>query len=131
MILERFSSGGPFEERVGYSRVVRAGALVFVSGCTAMAEEGYVIGAGSVYEQACEALRRVEGALAQARASLADVVQTRIYLTEVERWEEAARAHREVLGAIRPATSMVAVAALIDPRLLVEIEAVAVSAEGT
>jgi len=124
---ERFSSGGAFEERIGYSRVVRAGELVFVSGCSALAEEGYVVGGASVYAQAREALERLEAALAQARVTLADVVQTRIYVTEVERWEEVARAHREVFAEVRPAAAMVAVAALIDPRLLVEIEAVAVA----
>jgi len=127
LTIERFSSGGPLEERIGYSRAVRAGELVFVSGCTALAEEGYVVGGASVYEQAREALHRLEGALAQARARPADVVQTRIYLTDVERWEEVARAHREVFAEVRPAAAMVAVAALIDPRLLVEIEAVALA----
>ncbi len=85
------------------------------------------MGGASVYEQAREALHRLEGALAQARARPADVVQTRIYLTDVERWEEVARAHREVFAEVRPAAAMVAVAALIEPRLLVEIEAVALA----
>jgi enamine deaminase RidA (YjgF/YER057c/UK114 family) len=125
-LIQRFGSGGPWEERIGYSRVVRAGDLVFVSGCSAMAEEGYVIGAASVYEQAAEALRRLSAALEQAGARVEDVVQTRMYVVDVERWEEVARAHREVFAAAPPAAALVAVSALIDPRLLVEIEATAV-----
>lgn len=125
----RRSSGGPFEERIGYSRVVRAGELVFVSGCSAIADEGYVIGGASAYDQATEALRRLRDALRTVGASTADVVQTRLYLTDVQRWEEVARAHREMFGEVRPAATLVGVSALIDPRMLVEIEAIAVSTQ--
>lgn len=128
-MIQRRSSGGPFEERIGYSRVVRAGELVFVSGCSAIADEGYVIGGASAYDQAMEALRRVGEALETVGATTADVVQTRLYLSDVSRWEEVGRAHREVFGEIRPAATLVEVSALIDPRMLVEIEAVAVSAQ--
>ncbi|MEA2390209.1 MAG: hypothetical protein QOK31_318 [Solirubrobacteraceae bacterium] len=126
-MITRYASGGPWEERIGYSRAVRAGGLVFVSGCSAMADEGYVIGGASAYDQAAEALRRLIAALGRAGAGVEDVAQTRLYVTDVARWEEVARAHREVFGASPPAAALVEVSALIDPRLLVEIEAIAVA----
>jgi enamine deaminase RidA (YjgF/YER057c/UK114 family) len=122
----RLGSGGPFEERYGYARVVRRGPVVVVSGCTAISEEGYIIGGVSVYEQAREAMGRIEQALARVGAELSDVVQTRMYVTDIERADEIGRAHREVFGDDPPATAMVEVSRLIDPRLLVEVEAMAV-----
>jgi enamine deaminase RidA (YjgF/YER057c/UK114 family) len=121
--VERWGSGGPWEATVGYSRVVRAGELVLVSGCTAIGEDGDVVGEGNVYLQAQQAIANIARALEQAGASLTDVVRTRVYLLDATRWEEAGRAHGEAFADIRPANTMLEVAALIDPRLLVEIEA--------
>jgi enamine deaminase RidA (YjgF/YER057c/UK114 family) len=128
-LIERFGSGGPWEQAVGYSRVVRAGSLVFVAGCTAVGPDGELIGGASAYAQALQACRNVEAALAQAGASAADVVQTRMYVTDITRWEEVGRAHAEVFGAAPPVSAMVEVSALIDPRILVEIEAIAHASE--
>lgn len=122
--MTHIASGAPWEDRVGYSRAVRVGPWVEVSG-TAAVREGTVVGEGDAYRQAAEALRIVAEALAESGAALADVVRTRIYVTDIGRWEQVARAHREAFGAVRPATTMVEVSALIDPRLLVEIEATA------
>jgi len=121
--VERWGSGGPWEAKVGYSRVVRAGNLVLVSGCTAVDEEGLVVGEGNVYLQAVQAIANISQALEQAGAALTDVVRTRIYLLDAARWEDAGRAHGEAFAEIRPVTTMLEVGALIDPRLLVEIEA--------
>lgn len=125
--VERWGSGGPWEARVGYSRVVKISIppahLVLVSGCTAVGEDGVVVGEGNVYLQAVQAIANISRALEQAGASLADVVRTRIYLLDATRWEDAGRAHGEAFGDVRPVTTMLEVAALIDPRLLVEIEA--------
>ena len=123
--IERFGSGAPWEGAVGYSRAVRAGPFVFVAGTTAIDEDGAVRAPGDAYEQACHALDAVEQALAGAGARLDQVVQTRLYVTDVSRWEEIGRAHGDRFGEIRPVTAMVEVAALIDPRMLVEIEALA------
>jgi enamine deaminase RidA (YjgF/YER057c/UK114 family) len=120
--VQRYGSGGPWEARIGYSRVVRAGAHVWVAGCTATDEDGAVRGLGDAYTQTLEAIATVERALAQAGATLADVVRTRMFVADVDQWEEIGRAHGERFGAIRPVTTMVE-ARLIDPRLVVEIEA--------
>jgi enamine deaminase RidA (YjgF/YER057c/UK114 family) len=123
-VFRRFSSGTAWEPVVGYSRAVAAGDLVFVSGCTSV-DGARVVYPGDAYEQARQAIRNAEQALAGLGASLADVVRTRMFVTDISRWEEFARAHAEAFGAIRPATSMVQVAALIDPALLFEIEVTA------
>ncbi len=122
----RVSSNSPYEGIIGFSRAVRVGDTVYVSGTVAWGEDGKLVGVGDVYAQAKQTVRNIEKALAEAGASLRDVVRTRVYLTDMSRWEEAARAHREAFGDARPASSMVQVAALADPAMLVEIEAVAV-----
>ena len=124
MSVERFGSGGRWEQAVGYSRAVRAGQLVLVAGCTGVLAGGELVGGGA-YEQAAQACRNVVAALEQAGASAADVVQTRLYVTDITQSEQVGRAHAETFGANPPVASMVQVGALIDPRMLVEIEAVA------
>jgi enamine deaminase RidA (YjgF/YER057c/UK114 family) len=120
----RVSSGGPYEAAAGYSRAVAAGDLIFVSGCTSLSG-GEVVYEGDVTRQTEQALLNVSAALGQLGASLADVVQTRLYVTDISRWAEAGEAHRLAFELAPPAMTMVQVAALIDPRLLVEVEAVA------
>jgi enamine deaminase RidA (YjgF/YER057c/UK114 family) len=122
MAVERHGSGGPWEAAVGYSRVVRAGDLVLVAGTTATMPDGAIAGLGDAYLQTRQAIENVSRALAQVGATPADVVRTRIYVTDITAWEEVGRAHAEAFGDVRPVTAMVEVSALLDPRMLVELE---------
>jgi enamine deaminase RidA (YjgF/YER057c/UK114 family) len=120
--IRRWSSGTPYEEPLGYSRVVRAGETVYVSGCTAIRQDGVVEHPGDVYGQTIATLRRVESALAMADARLEHVVRTRVFLTDISELPAAARAHREVLGDVRPAMLLLEVGALAEAAMLVQIE---------
>jgi len=118
-------TGGKWEPIIGYSRAVRVGPFVFVSGCTAMTAQG-LVGKGDPYAQTIQVLKTIEAALEKAGAKLEHVVRTRMYLTKIDQWQEVGRAHGEVFGAILPATAMVEVSKLIDPEMLIEIEADAI-----
>ena len=119
-------SGAPWESRVGYSRAVRVGPFIAVSGSAAIDEDGQLVGEGDMYAQARQCIEVIATALERAGGRLSDVVRTRMFVTDIERWDEAGRAHQEAFGDVMPVTSMVEVSRLIDPRMLVEIEADAI-----
>jgi enamine deaminase RidA (YjgF/YER057c/UK114 family) len=120
---ERISSGAKWESIVGYSRAVKVGNRIYVTGTTALADDGEIVGVDNPYEQAKQCIRNIEKALKRLGAGLEHVVRTRMFVTDISRWEEYGRAHGEFFRDILPATAMVEVSALIDSRMLIEIEA--------
>lgn len=128
MMRKNIGTGSPWESKLGYSRAVRIGAQVFVSGTTGTDDAGHIVGQNDVYAQTVQALKKIEKALEAAGATMGDVVRTRVYLTRIGDWERAGKAHGEYFGEIRPAATVVEVSRLIAPEMLVEVEADAVIA---
>lgn len=120
---QNISSGAKWEDVVGYSRAVRVGSRIYLTGTTAIDERNELVGIGDAYAQTVQVIRNIERALKQAGATLENVVRTRMFVTDIRRWEEYGRAHREFFGGIRPCATMIEVRALIDPEMLIEIEA--------
>lgn len=127
---KNYHSAAPWETIVGYSRAVQTGPFIAVTGCASVGPDGELVGEGDAYAQARRCIEVISEALEKAGAGLEDVVRTRMFVTDIERWEEVGKAHREAFGTIMPATTMVEVSRLIDPRMLVEIEADAIVAGG-
>lgn len=119
---QNISSGTKWEDVVGYSRAVRAGSRIYLTGTTATDEKGEIVGVNDAYAQTVQIIGNIERALKQAGATLENVVRTRMFVTDISRWQEYGRAHREFFGRIRPCATMIEVCALIDPRMLIEIE---------
>jgi enamine deaminase RidA (YjgF/YER057c/UK114 family) len=119
---QKISSGAKWEEIVGYSRAVRVGSRIYMTGTTAIDEKGNLVGEGDGYAQTVQVIRNIERALQKVGAALEHVVRTRMFVTDISRWQEYGRAHHEFFGEIRPCATMIEVKALIDPRMLIEVE---------